>query len=132
MLALGRAILINRTWLRIPSASLVSGRMVAWQVFLPLFDAANAMTTVVPIESVRPDCVPNDDSWFEPVIAYAPVSVTIQLRVTDATPAACPVIVDGRMRIGSSFHYAVHLSEPLGGRPLFDGSSFPAAARPYR
>lgn len=88
MLALGLAILIIGTWLLIPSASLVSGRMVAWQVFLPLFDAANAMTTVVPIESVRPDGVSNDDSWFEPLVAYTPVSVTIRLRMTDAIPAA--------------------------------------------
>ena len=28
--------------------------------------------------------------------------------------------------------YQVHLSEPLGDRMLFDGSSFPPQARPYR
>ena len=126
------ALLIVGTWLLIPSASLVSGRLVAWHVFLPPYDVANATTTVVPIEGMRPDCVPHDDSWFEPVIAYTPVSVTIRLRVVDAIPATCPAIVDGRMRIGSSYHFGIHLSEPLAGRPLFDGSKFPAAAQPYR
>jgi hypothetical protein len=89
-------------------------------------------TTVVPIEAMRPDCVPNDDSWFEPVVAYTPVSVTIRLRVTDAAAATCPAMDPHALGNWSSFYVTVRPSEPLGLRPLFDGSSFPAVARPYR
>ena len=126
------AILIVGTWLLIPSASLVSGRLVAWHVFLPPYEVANSTTTVIPIEGMKPDCVPQDDSWFEPAIAYTPVSVTIRLRVTDAAAAGCPGTEPHSLGNWSSFHSRVHLSEPLAGRPLFDGSKFPAAAQPYR
>ena len=54
----------------------------------------------------------------------------IQLRMTDTFAATCA----DRHIVGtylSGIYLPVHLSEPLGGRALFDGSSSPAAARPY-
>ena len=64
------------------------------------------------------------------MVTYTPVSVMIQLRMTDTAAATC---ADSHLFATylSGIYLPVHLSEPLGGRALFDGSSSPAAARPY-
>jgi hypothetical protein len=69
------------------------------------------------------------DSWLIKEVSYLPWSVTITLRKSESfVSAPC----------GGSYYdfwgqaVEVHLSEPLGGRPLFDGSTFPSTAKPYR
>ena len=83
------------------------------------------------VEVARPFCAPDGLSWLAtPVVTYTPVSVMIQLRMTDTAAATC---ADSHLFATylSGIYLPVHLSEPLGGRALFDGSSSPAAARPY-
>jgi len=96
----------------------------------PAFAPATAQTTtVIPVEVDWPTCAPDGLSWLAtPVVTYT--SVTIQLRMTEAAAAAC---ADSNI-VGtylSGIYLPVHLSEPLGGRALFDGSGSPPAARPY-
>ena len=123
-------------WLLLPSSSVPPVRLVGWQLDYgygePVFEPATAQTTtVIPVEVTRPFCAPDGVSWLAtPVVTYTPVSVTIQLRMTDTAAAAC---ADSHLFAAylSGIYLPVHLSEPLGGRALFDGSSSPAAARPY-
>ena len=58
---------------------------------LPAFDPSAAQTTtVIPIEVSHPGCTPSSgDSWYETIVSYTPVSVTIQVRMTDAAAAKC-------------------------------------------
>ena len=121
-------------WLLLPSSSV---RFVGWKFVYNdgggvAFGPATAQTTtVIPVEVEWPACVPEGISWLAtPVVTYTPVSVTIQLRMTDTAAATC---ADSHIRgtYLSGVWLPVHLSEPLGGRALFDGSISPAAARPY-
>ncbi|HEX5823030.1 MAG TPA: hypothetical protein VFY18_01100 [Candidatus Limnocylindrales bacterium] len=106
----------------------------------PGFDRATAQTsTVVNVEVQWPSCVnTGDDSWLTPEVSYMPWSVTITLR-TSAAYAANPKCSkpgpDGKLpMVGfylSALSFPVHLSEPLGNRPLLDGSTSPATER-YR
>ena len=125
-------------WLLLPSSSVPPVRFVGWKLDYgyigPAFDPATAQTTTgIPVEVEWPACVrdPGGLSWLAtPVVTYTPVSATIQLRMTDTAAATCA----DRHIVGtylSGIYLPVHLSEPLGGRALFDGSSSPAAARPY-
>ena len=123
-------------WLLLPSSSVPPVRFVGWKLDYgyigPAFDPATAQTTtVIPVEVARPFCAPDGLSWLAtPVVTYTPVSVMIQLRMTDTAAATC---ADSHLFATylSGIYLPVHLSEPLGGRALFDGSSSPAAARPY-
>ena len=124
-------------WLLLPSSSVPPVRFVGWKLDYgyggPAFDPATAQTTtVIPVEVEWAPCVQGGlSSWLAtPVVTYTPVSVTIQLRMTDTAAATCA----DRPVVGtylSGVFLQVHLSEPLGGRALFDGSSSPAAARPF-
>ena len=122
--------------LLLPSLSVPPARFVGWKLDYgyggPAFDPATAQTTtVIPVEVTRPVCARDGVSWLAtPVVTYTPVSVMIQLRMTDTAAATCA----DRHIVGtylSGIYLPVHLSEPLGGRALFDGSSSPPAARPY-
>jgi hypothetical protein len=100
-------------------------------------DTAQATTIVLIRTSWWPGCSPwgdlgkdtSDSSWLTPDITYTPWAVMITLRESDSYVATkCDPF--------SFYDYwgipvQVHLSEPLGGRALFDGSSSPPAARPY-
>ena len=72
------------------------------------------------------------DSWLAaPEVSYAASSVTIRLRPSDAYRSATQ---RNNNRLGfydTGGWVEVHLTEPLLGRALFDGSTFPPAARPY-
>lgn len=126
-----------------PSLLIPSSRLVEWQLSPgyggPKFDPATAQTTtVVPLEVLRPTCAPGDDSWLgTPTITYTPWTVIITIQENEAFGAItkCWTRDDTGRLIGSYFdtgtYLPVHLSEPLGGRALFDGSKFPPAARPY-
>ena len=98
-------------------------------------DAAQDATVVRVSADWWPACPPwdqgaGDDSWLMPEISYLPWSVTITLRTSDAFASSG--------KCGQGFYdfwgqgLEVHLSEPLGGRPLFDGSTSPSTAVPYR
>jgi len=99
----------------------------------PPFAATTDGVTYVEVD--WPGCVAQRDySWLTPDIAYLPWSVTITLRTSDTYSAQCGKPgSDGRQpAVGfylSPLSFPVRLSEPLGGRPLFDGSTFPAAER---
>ena len=76
-----------------------------------------------------PACSPWDanDSWLTQEISYLPWSVTITLHASDSfAPVKCHGFYD---YWGEPLE--VHLREPLGGRPLFDGGASPPAPRPY-
>lgn len=124
-------------WLLLPSSSVPPARFLGWKLVYDYggglaFDPATAQTTtVIPVEVDDPACAPDGLSWLAtPVVTYTPVSVMIQLRMTDTAAARC---ADSHI-VGtylSGIYLPVQLSEPLGGRALFDGSSSPPAARPY-
>jgi hypothetical protein len=128
-----------------PSAMPLRGTSVSWQLNHgyggPGFDPRTAMTTtVVPIEVDYPTCITNGfGHWFDATVSYTSATVTIQVVMTPTAAAGCPAqayphVVGSLPTVGgylSGIYYAVHLREPLGGRALFDGSTFPASARPY-
>ncbi len=130
-------------WLLVPSLAIPSSQRVGWQLnhgFGGLaFDPTTAQTTtVIPIEVERPGCAPAGTSWLaDPVVTYTPWSVTITMHTTDAfgdVTKCYPRDSTGRSIVGwylSGTYFPVHLSQPLWGRALFDGSQLPPAARPY-
>lgn len=110
-----------------------------------IYPASAQTATVVTVKAGIPTCIywnmgrpRNDTSWLAPpTVAYTPSAVTITLRLSDAFDEidGCSGTVSGRRPVGYILDiYAavrVQLREPLGGRALFDGSTFPPAARPY-
>ena len=130
---------------RLSSAlSAASSGGIGWELAVgmgrPKFGPADAQTTtVVPVQVWWPACVELQDySWLTPAVSYTRWSVTITLHTSDAyaNNPKCPGAGRGvRPNVGfylSPLYFPVQLNEPLGGRALFDGSKFPAAARPYR
>ena len=115
-------------WL-LPPLAIPADRSVGWELASgfggPGFDRATAQTTtVVPVMVTWPGCE-HEDWLAAPAIVYTPWSVTITMSTNDAFAAK-------RGSIGSCLsdkYVRVNLSEPLGGRAMFDGSSFPADAR---
>jgi hypothetical protein len=128
---------------RLSSALSATSSGIGWELAVgmgrPKFDLAAAQTTtVVPVQVWWPACVElGDYSWLTPAVSYTRWSVTITLHRSDAyaNNPKCPGAGRGVLPVGvylSPLYFPVHLNEPLGGRALFDGSEFPAAARPYR
>ena len=118
-----------------------SSHAVTWDLGFgggPRFDAAVAQTTtIVNVEVAWPGCVrAGDYSWLVPEVSYQPSSVTITLYTSTAFAKDPNCGADGHLGIVPASllpqSFPVQLSEPLGRRPLFDGSQSPAAARPYR
>ena len=145
------ALLVGAFFLGIFAASRLSSALSAtssagtpWELAVgmgrPKFDQAAAQTTtVVPVQVWWPACVElQDHSWLTPAVSYTRWSVTITLHTSDAyaNNPKCPGAGRGVLpNVGfylSPLFFSVPLKEPLGGRALFDGSKFPAAARPYR
>ena len=102
---------------------------VAWQL-----DGYGRPTVVVNAQTTdfsvfvasRPDMP--DLEWLDPpTITYTPVAVLITLHTSAAYRAALANGPHGTYDTGQWVE--VHLSEPLGGRALLDGSSFPPASR---
>ena len=131
-------------WLLVPSLLIPSSQVVGWKLDYgyngPGFDPKTAQTgLVVPIEVNRPVCAPGDDSWLAtPVVAYTPWAVIITMHMTDSFSESTRCVAhdrDSRLPLVGNYlsgdYFPVHLSEPLGGRALFDGAKFPPAARPY-
>lgn len=144
MVVMGIVVGAVAAWLVVPSASFPPSRLVGWRLadgFMgtPKFDPTTAYTTgAVPISVDWLSCAPQNDTWLAPpAIRYTPWSVTITMHTTDAF-AATTTCGGGNANRGSigimldvGIPVEVHLSEPLGGRALFDGSSSSPAARRY-
>jgi hypothetical protein len=107
----------------------------------PAFDPTTAQTTTairVYVASWPSDYAADDDSWLAtPAVTYTPWAVMITLHESDsfgcfgkmARPLPGGGLVSCWYDIGG--WVPVQLSEPLGGRALFDGSASPPHARPY-
>ena len=119
--------------------TVLSTRTIRWEPSAGIGGPSFAATTggVTYVEVDWPSCVAQRDySWLTPDIAYLPWSVTITLRTSDTYTAQCgKAASDSRLPPVGSYlsplSFRVLLSEPLNGRPLFDGSTFPATER-YR
>jgi hypothetical protein len=102
-----------------------TGQSVSWR----LSPATTETTRVVEVVAERPYCTNMAEGpWFaDPEIVDTPLAVVITVR---ARPE-----FSGRPECESFFlsgtRLKVQLREPLGGRPLFDGSAMPPEARPY-
>lgn len=133
--------------LEAPAQSIPASRLLSWQLnrlpSWPGLDPARAQAmTAVSIEVDPPGCAPIDvGPWLaDPIVTYTPWSVTITMHMSDTAPPSsmssspCPPHQDLPVLGGYRMHNArnVQLREPLGGRALLDGSSFPPQARPYR
>lgn len=90
--------------------------------------AARATTVVRIVMDMWPASCPSIPDWLAaPDIAYTPWSVTISMRAKpDFDFSAC----FGWYDIWGT-PLEIQLSQPLDGRPLFDGSGVPTTARPY-
>jgi hypothetical protein len=123
-----------------PADVIRPSRLLNWKLNPGLYGrpdpAAARSATVVTIEVEHPGCTSMDfrDWVADPIITYTPWSVTITMHMTDATNCSSQQTPhEGGLPLVGGYltgvFYPVHLSEPLGGRMLFDGSSFPPAAR---
>ena len=131
-IAVGVLILVTLgAWL-LPPVLVQPGRAVGWELAQGVAGAAfepmtSQTTTVVPMVVDWPQCAGGE--WLaKPQIVYTPWSVTITMSTTDAFAAQSA----RNGAVGwclSGKDVQVQLSEPLGGRQLFDGSRFPAHAR---
>ncbi len=129
-------VVVVAAWLLFPALSIPSARLMGWQLHGfngTGFDPTTAQTTdVVRVAvAVWPTEYPaTDDSWLAtPAVTYTPWSVTITLHTSDSYASLIAGKIFGLYDTGGWVD--VHLSEPLGGRALFDGSTFPPTARPY-
>jgi hypothetical protein len=116
-------------WLIAPSLLIPSQRMVGWQFEgIPgrVSDTSATGTTLnVFVASWPTEFQQGDDSWLEQRVIETPLTVTITLHTSDAYEAL--PWQRGWFDTGGSV--MVHLSAPLGGRALFDGSGFPPQPR---
>lgn len=131
--------------LMMPAQAIPSAQLLSWQLNrisgLGFDQAAAQTTTVVQIEVEHPYCVGMDAGpWLaDPLVTYTPWSVTITMHMdgTADTPncTSQQATHDGTLPLVGGYltglFVPVHLSEPLGNRLLFDGSSFPPAPRLY-
>ena len=127
-------VVVLGVWLVTPllpplSPPVPSGQLVGWELGQDYgglqFDPATAQsTTVIPMVVDHPAWA-NERDWLgEPAIAYTPWSVTITMHARDAD--ADTSIVGWYL---SGMNTLVQLSEPLGGRQLYDGSKSPPHPR---
>jgi hypothetical protein len=116
-------------WLIAPSLMIPSHRMVGWQLQgFPgrMSDTAATRTTLeVFIASWPTEFEQGDGSWLEQRVIETPLTVTVTLHTSDAYESL--PWQRGWFDTGGSV--MVHLSAPLGGRLLFDGSGFPPQPR---
>jgi len=125
-----------------PGWQIPSSRLLNWKMN-PVLGSRNPdavqTTTAFGIEVEHPGCTPTSGgSWLaDPIISYTPWSVTITMYMNDnvANCGSQQTPHEGSLPLVGGYLMGVlvpiHLSEPLGGRPLFDGSSFPPAERQF-
>ena len=114
---------------RLVVAPFPSGRSLGWRTAYGFPAARSEAGTVVPIEVERPACAPDGTSWLAtPIVTYTPLAVFITIRMAgpfDTSGPACSVAGDGPLPTVGNYltgtYVPVLLSEPLGGRVLFDG-----------
>ena len=114
---------------RLLVAPLPSERSLGWRSAFGFPAAGSEAGNVVPVEVERPACAPDGSSWLAtPVVTYTPLAVFITIRMADTFDASgCSLVGDdGRLPTVGNYltgsYVPVHLSEPLGGRVLFDGA----------
>lgn len=119
-------------WLVAPSLLIPSQRMVGWQLQgFPsrVSDTAATRTTLeVFVASWPAGFEQGDDSWLEQRVIETPFTVTITLHTSDAYESHHAQ----RGWYDTGGWVIVHLSAPLAGRMLFDGSGVPPQARSVR
>jgi hypothetical protein len=112
---------------RLLVAPLPSDRSLGWRSAFGFPGAGSDAESVVSIEVERPACAPDGTSWLAtPVVTSTPLAVFITIRMADTFDASgCALVKDGRLPTVGSYltgtYVPVHLSQPLGGRVLFDG-----------
>lgn len=137
LVVVGTAMLVAvAAWLLFPSLSIPTSRLIGWQLqgFGGAgFDPTTAQTTtVIPIYVAQwpAEGPAQDGSWLAtPAVTYTPWAVIITMQ-SSASYDCGPAKICGWYDTGGWVE--VHLTEPLGGRALFDGSKFPPESRPYR
>jgi hypothetical protein len=116
-------------WLFAPALLVVPSKTVRWQL-LWLDEATARTSTVIPVymDEWPAEFCAQDGYWLAaPLVTETPWSVTITMHTRSSFDAsACSGWYDFW---GTPIE--VHLSEPLDGRALFDGSTIPPGARPY-
>ncbi len=119
-----------------PGPPIPSSQLLSWQLADGLFGSSDA--AVVTIEVEHPGCAPIEPGpWLaDPIIASTPWTVTITMHMNLPNCTSQEASHDGPLPLVGGYltgiFYKVQLGEPLGGRALFDGSSFPPAARSHR
>jgi hypothetical protein len=122
------AVVVALVVARLLVAPLPSERSLGWRSAFGFPAAGSEAGNVVPIEVERPACAPDGTSWLAmPVVTYTPLAVFITIRMADTFDASgCSVAKDGLLPTVGSYltgtFVPVHLSQPLGGRVLFDGA----------
>lgn len=115
---------------RLLVAPLPSERTLTWKTGF-LFDPGQAQANVVQVEVERPSCAPDGTSWLAtPAVTYTPLAVFITVRMADTfNVPGCTGILgfhDGRLPLVGGYltgtYLDVELTQPLGGRVLFDGA----------
>ena len=115
-------------WLFAPSLLIPPHRSVDWQLQGFPGRVSDTAATSMAIE-VFVDSWPTefeDDAWLEQRVIETPWSVTITLYTSDAYES---LPWQGHGWFDTGGWVTVHLMVPLGGRMLFDGSSFPPQPR---
>jgi hypothetical protein len=140
LVVIGAALLVSA------AARLLLPSGIEWQLHGyggPGFDASTAQsTTVVPVyvASWPMEYGADDASWLAtPSVTYTPWGVIISLHTSASLRCAgqaARALSPGVSASDCGWYdtggwVAVHLSEPLAGRALFDGAALPPAARPY-
>lgn len=121
-------------------STIPSSRLLNWQLNGgggPALDSTSSASAVT-IEVEHPVCdLTRPGRWLaDPIVSETSWSVTITMHMSDSVDPACKsqqTPHEGTLpRVGgylTGFFYTVQLGEPLGGRMLFDGSSFPPQSR---
>ena len=112
---------------RLLVAPLPSDGSLGWRSAFGVPGAGLEAGNVVSIEVERPACARTArPGWRRTIVTYTPLAVFITIRMADTFDASgCSVAKDGRLPTVGSYltgtYVPVHLSQPLGGRVLFDG-----------
>ncbi len=141
--------------LLVPSPAVPSGLAIGWELPLGVgpsgrpVDPLTPETTVIPVVVDHPGCTSSSGGdWLgEPAIAYTPWSVTITMHIREDVAQSPRCAGCHHMSMGDTEGYfcesggaivgnylsgegtQVQLSQPLGGRQLFDGSKSPPHRR---
>jgi hypothetical protein len=127
------ALIVGALAVRLLVAPFPSDRLVGWSLTgygRPDFDSTTAQTTtVIPVFVGQWPTAPEDATWLgRPAITYTPWAVFITMRTSDRFNSTRGTT---RGWYDTGGWVDVRLSEPLGGRALFDGSGLILVPRLY-